>query len=1271
MLLAFWKLSENDKQGKGTRESNNSVSNSGKNDLALGKEGGEENIREEFIGPMSKTIMCDPVITTEGETYERIFIEEWLSTYTVDPISYSPIGKTLVPNRSLQKLIEKHYPYANMRHLHDRDDEVVREKIAELSASFNAEYSSMISYVNDFILHSIPDDVGALKLLGLNSEQQLIKDLSQKLQIASSTNLLEYYVSLQVTLNGVFIVFSILASELSRNERKGAPISFQEALHNVSNNGLYVFALAGVGMDIVGSLFKKDSPQDVLTLKKGLNAMNVLFKEGDVTVITKISETLARGMTLKRIATLQGRTDELKLEHDKYHTVKNVLRKILGSPDSDPIKVLVMSDSNLLLTSLLRAPFDFKTEPSENAISEMILNVYAPAGHLSAATSTDDMINASSSPRAVQSLQSLESQLKELREECQSKEVMICSLESFIAEEKINTERKLEDLLAIRIQESLKGYVTLVEMQKRLDEASQNHYRQLQKERETSAAQLQKERETSAANMQNLWQRNVELEKLFNSTRAEGNNSEKVYGDELKKPGEKLKNTDIGALQTIPIIIEPKVNTEDMNSSVVVETAPAAANNQHNSAASKFAKYIRYQKMGLNEQQVRRMMKCDKCSEEFISEFFGEEELLPPIAALTNFIVKDRKGTRFGGTFVLQHSSNLSFIRIERHESSFLSMAADRILFSYDDDISSIRTQLIYYLADRAPDLTVQIEPHKFMNSLFSLCLQPADNIALFDTAFKMLKDFDLHPFPDYIMYDLSTAQYRRADDHIARAKRLTSSEWSTWKSPFGVRIEPFLNSPFEKDDIKVGILDDFSSSHGLQCREIIDAFDFAAGHAAGEAVNSSMISFHEYDFLGTITRRELVGDIELSATSNLITTTETGKIDSKDSRFIEARLSILLENLHKVVADNVRVLNMSTCWRTWFPEEPFNNMLIMLRKCFRTIRDNNCICVLAAGNDGDNLDNDFRTSKMDDNGVRWFRRSLFVAIAREEEFRRNMVVVGASGVFGQLCPFSNYGPESVSLLAPGEFVSLSGGEMTGTSAAAPLVAAAIIVMLRQFPRLSGSLHEVLRRLRDTLDHFTQVTEETENIRKCRIDGRINPSRAFRKDLIGPYGLLGETDFLETTKAAILKIQRDIRQAEELEMNSTFKFRNLSLMSFGDYWVLMCEEISNEQSIYQNALSQLNAISFDNEIAVRWQKFEVQRIRNLLVAKECILAEWSNAISLHFPEFLRQALCGENKLFRTALDEVRVAKKSFHYGSSVCSFWGYVEYWANRLQSVQ
>ena len=50
--------------------------------------------------------------------------------------------------------------------------------------------------------------------------------------------------------------------------------------------------------------------------------------------------------------------------------MKNVMRKILGSPDSDPIKVFVMSDSSLLLNSLLRTPNDLKTEPSENAMSD-------------------------------------------------------------------------------------------------------------------------------------------------------------------------------------------------------------------------------------------------------------------------------------------------------------------------------------------------------------------------------------------------------------------------------------------------------------------------------------------------------------------------------------------------------------------------------------------------------------------------------------------------------------------------------------------------------------------------------------------------------------------------------------------------------------------------------------------------------------------------------------------------------------------------------------
>ena len=48
---------------------------------------------------MTQCLMIDPVITTDGLTYERAAIEEWLATHDTSPLTGEKLeSKVLVPN---------------------------------------------------------------------------------------------------------------------------------------------------------------------------------------------------------------------------------------------------------------------------------------------------------------------------------------------------------------------------------------------------------------------------------------------------------------------------------------------------------------------------------------------------------------------------------------------------------------------------------------------------------------------------------------------------------------------------------------------------------------------------------------------------------------------------------------------------------------------------------------------------------------------------------------------------------------------------------------------------------------------------------------------------------------------------------------------------------------------------------------------------------------------------------------------------------------------
>lgn len=65
---------------------------------------------DEYLCPISREIMQDPVIAADGYTYERAAIESWIKTgNSQSPMTNSPLlSKHLTPNRTVKMLIQRH-----------------------------------------------------------------------------------------------------------------------------------------------------------------------------------------------------------------------------------------------------------------------------------------------------------------------------------------------------------------------------------------------------------------------------------------------------------------------------------------------------------------------------------------------------------------------------------------------------------------------------------------------------------------------------------------------------------------------------------------------------------------------------------------------------------------------------------------------------------------------------------------------------------------------------------------------------------------------------------------------------------------------------------------------------------------------------------------------------------------------------------------------------------------------------------------------------------
>ena len=82
---------------------------------SLGLQGLQASMVEDYHCPITTELMADPVMTTDGFTYERAAIERWFVSSNLSPITGMPLASTqLVPNLTAQSgiraVLERHTP---------------------------------------------------------------------------------------------------------------------------------------------------------------------------------------------------------------------------------------------------------------------------------------------------------------------------------------------------------------------------------------------------------------------------------------------------------------------------------------------------------------------------------------------------------------------------------------------------------------------------------------------------------------------------------------------------------------------------------------------------------------------------------------------------------------------------------------------------------------------------------------------------------------------------------------------------------------------------------------------------------------------------------------------------------------------------------------------------------------------------------------------------------------------------------------------------------
>lgn len=63
-------------------------------------------IRDEFICPITYELMRDPVVASDGHTYEKAAIDKWLKHHQISPRTNEPMAPLTIPNYNMKKLIQ-------------------------------------------------------------------------------------------------------------------------------------------------------------------------------------------------------------------------------------------------------------------------------------------------------------------------------------------------------------------------------------------------------------------------------------------------------------------------------------------------------------------------------------------------------------------------------------------------------------------------------------------------------------------------------------------------------------------------------------------------------------------------------------------------------------------------------------------------------------------------------------------------------------------------------------------------------------------------------------------------------------------------------------------------------------------------------------------------------------------------------------------------------------------------------------------------------------
>jgi len=137
--------------------------------------------------PITGDIMYNPVIASDGNTYEHKAIKRWLKDHSTSPITRQPISKTgLIPNRAVKSLIDEYYrDNPNF----EIDVDLVYKKPVNTSKPKNTQSLESLQQINTFANIDFNMLMNtAFQVINTNPANYELSDITSLEDILSSNN---------------------------------------------------------------------------------------------------------------------------------------------------------------------------------------------------------------------------------------------------------------------------------------------------------------------------------------------------------------------------------------------------------------------------------------------------------------------------------------------------------------------------------------------------------------------------------------------------------------------------------------------------------------------------------------------------------------------------------------------------------------------------------------------------------------------------------------------------------------------------------------------------------------------------------------------------------------------------------------------------------------------------------------------------------------------------------------------------------------------------